>query len=148
MWCDEGQLIKSETVKVMERIVNVENAQKQRKKTKEGRGSRKEVISQKHLASLFSYEVTKHFSCCIKVFQAQKIKSRWHENNKRRRKEHALFENIHVGLGVNPPPPHISSWSKQLSTLLNGLVSLTGKELLEATTQRSLLSAATTAQQS
>lgn len=93
----------------MERIVNVENAQKQRKKTKEGRGSRKEVISQKHLASLFSYEVAKRFSCCIKVFQAQKIKSRWHENNKRRRKEHALFENIHVGLGVNPPPPHISS---------------------------------------
>ena len=46
-----------------------------------------------------------------------------------------LFENIHVGLPVNPPPPHISSWSKQLSTLLNGLVSLTGKGLLEKTTK-------------
>lgn len=79
-------------------------------RSKERRQKKEEVVEKKHLASLFSYEVTKRFSCCIKIFQAQKIKSRWHENNKRRRrKEHVLFENIHVGLGVNPPPPHISS---------------------------------------
>lgn len=60
----------------------------------------------------------------------------WFSRNRNEKSRFLLFENIHVGLRVNPPPPHISSWSKQLSTLLNGLVSLTGKGLQEARKHR------------
>lgn len=46
-----------------------------------------------------------------------------------------LFVNIHEGFPVYPLPPHISSWSRQLSTSLNGLVALTGTRLQERQNQ-------------